>query len=75
MTTVHDTFDHFRRIRREIQAAHPDAAPRMLQEGAILGVGILIGGGFPGAAAAVTLLLESKFPEAEGWPWTGSAEA
>ena len=65
--TIPQTFQQFRRIRREIAA---DPEPRTaMREGAILGVGVLLGGGFPGSAASVTMLLEHVFPEVREWPW------
>lgn len=36
---------------------------------AILGVGVLIGGGFPNAAAATAMIAEEHYPEAGDWPW------
>lgn len=74
MSSVHDTFDRFRAIRGEIAAASADDHERMVREGAILGVGVLLGGGFPGSAAAVTMLVETCFPD-EAWPWDGGSEA
>jgi hypothetical protein len=35
----------------------------------IMAVGVLLGGGFPGCAAAVTRLAEMHYPEDEDWPW------
>jgi hypothetical protein len=70
--SVRDTFENFRRIKREINAADADEHERLVREGVVLGVGILLGGGFPGSAAAVTTLVETCFPDSE-WPWDGSA--
>ena len=62
------TFREYRRIRREIaEAADPDQA---LREGALLGIGIMLGAGFPGSAAAVSMLVERTFPDVEEWPWS-----
>lgn len=36
----------------------------------ILGVGLLIGGGFPHAAAAVAFSTEQAFPGRGPWPWS-----
>jgi hypothetical protein len=69
---VAEVFDHFRRIRREIVEAedNPQARPSgdTIRAGAVLAVGILLGGGFPGSAAAISVLLEREF-EGEQWPW------
>lgn len=37
---------------------------------AILGVGVLIGGGFPHAAASVSIMAEARFPQDSDWPWS-----
>lgn len=69
--SVHESFTHFRRIRDDIRSADNADRDEVLREGAVLGVGILLGGGFPGAAASVTVLLEGRFPDAL-WPWDGA---
>ena len=46
----------------------PSIRTEALQANAMLGIGVLIGGGFPGAAAAVSVLLEREFDN-EQWPW------
>jgi hypothetical protein len=40
----------------------------------VLAVGILLGAGFPGAAAAVTVLVDRQFPDDE-LPWLGGGDA
>ena len=35
----------------------------------MLGIGILLGGNFPGAAACISTLLERQYPEVDDWPW------
>ena len=75
MSSVHDVFERFRTIRAEIDDAPPEEGAAMVREGGVLGVGILLGGGFPGSAAAVTRLLERQYPDGPGWPWDGGAEA
>ena len=74
--SVHDTFQDFRRIRSEITLERDCVvADGTLREGAVLGIGILLGGGFPGSAASVSLLLERQFPDVDAWPWLPGAEA
>ena len=75
--SVHDDFEIFRQRRADLADPFVDLEVRLatLREGGVLGVGLLIGGGFPGAAACLTVLLEHRFPEGPGWPWTGEAEA
>lgn len=70
---IAELFQNFRRIRQEIADAPDDPlapnADRAIREGAMLGIGILLGGSFPGAAASVSMLLERQFPDVEDWPW------
>jgi len=66
--SVHEVFQHFRRIRGEFAEVTEDT-DRGIREGALLGIGILLGGGFPGSAAAVSVMVERSFPEVEEWPW------
>ena len=52
------------------------AMPAKLNElDLILGVGLLIGGGFPHAAAAVAYSTEAAFPGRGPWPWSPPDEA
>jgi hypothetical protein len=69
--TLGDEFDRFRAQRDELvdESVDLERRERQLAEGAVLAAGILIGGGFPGAAACVTVLLELRFPEVDDWPW------
>jgi hypothetical protein len=48
---------------------HPKDREATIGSGGVLAVGILTGGGFPGAAACVSLMLERCFPD-ERWPWS-----
>jgi hypothetical protein len=63
---IRTSFDVFRATRRELKSgtAHADT----LRANAMFGVGVLLGGGFPGASAAISLLLEREFGD-EPWPW------
>jgi len=70
--SVAEVFGHFRRIRREIVQAdeNPQAPPAAdtIRAAGCMAVGILLGGGFPGSAAAVSVLLEREFTDQQ-WPW------
>jgi len=72
-TAVIHSFDRFRAIRREMGEAQDDPNPTssvwLLRDNAVFGIGVLIGGAAPGAAAAVSVLLERAFPDVRNWPW------
>jgi hypothetical protein len=61
--SIRNTFEDFRRLRREIKTDD-----YQVQAGAALGIGVLIGGGFPGSAAALSLLVERAVPDV-AWAW------
>jgi hypothetical protein len=63
--SIRNSFDDFRRLRGEITTGHTDY---QMQTGIALGIGVLIGGGFPGCAAAVSLLAEQAYPAVK-WAW------
>jgi hypothetical protein len=65
---IRNSFEDFRRLRREIRTND-----YQVQGGAALGIGILIGGGFPGSAAALSLLVEQASPDVD-WAWREADE-
>jgi hypothetical protein len=54
-----------------IDAYLTDTAPEDARGGLVFGVGLLIGGGWPQAAADVARASEAAFPLAV-WPWTNA---
>jgi hypothetical protein len=69
--SIRQEFEDFRRIRREIVVEK--TGTQQVQNGVALAIGILLGGGFPGSAAAVSVLAERAFPDVE-WAWRGADE-
>jgi hypothetical protein len=67
---IRSDFLRFRRWRAVL--ADPEG-PRTVTADVALAVGVLIGGGFPGAAAAVSLAAERAFPD-ERFIWIGDPE-
>jgi hypothetical protein len=47
---------------------HPENRDDQIRTDAMMGVGLLIGAGFPAAASAVSLLLEYRFQH-DSWLW------
>jgi hypothetical protein len=70
--SVQSSFQTFRDRRDDLTDAFTSHEVRdaTLREGAMLAIGVLLGGGFPGSAACVSVLLEQRFPE-ERFPWNG----
>ena len=66
-TSIRREFETFSQLRREAGFDKP----YQLQSGLSLAVGILLGGGFPAAAAAVAILAERAYPDME-WSWPAS---
>jgi hypothetical protein len=69
--SIRHEFEQFRDRRNEL--LDPKTAPRdrdaTLGAGGVLAVGLLTGGGYPGAAAVVSVLLDLRFPD-ERFPWS-----
>jgi len=68
--SIDSEFARFR-DRRAALAEIPDRETwkARVTASAMLGLGVLLGGGFPDAAAAISFLLQSEFPD-ERWPWS-----
>jgi hypothetical protein len=66
---IYGDFERFRDRRAWLNRQTEATLEPALQTEGILAVGLMIGGGFPGAAACVSALLEARFPEVEDWPW------
>ena len=64
-------FERFRQRRAALTdpKVPPDDRDATLGSGAVFAVGLLTGGGYPGAAACVSVLLDSRFP-GQLWPWS-----
>jgi hypothetical protein len=71
--SLRSNFHLFRQHRDDLTSGRVPAevSDDALRSGGVLAVGLLTGGGFPGAAACVSVLLETRFPESL-WPWTGA---
>jgi hypothetical protein len=67
--SISEDLDAFRKIRFELRMDGPEAAAPKLRDNATLAIGVLMGGGFPGCAATLAVLLEERFPEITHWPW------
>jgi hypothetical protein len=63
--SIHSDFAVF---RDKLETFRREADEHGLRAHGALGVGILMGGGFPGTAAALAMLLERNYP-VEDWPW------
>jgi len=59
--------EEFRRRRHEI-AANPEPLDE-IRAALPLAIGALMGGGFMGTAAALSLLTEETYPDVKAWPW------
>ena len=58
-----------RRLELAAMDITPEARDEQIKTDVMLGIGLLIGAGYPGAASAVSLLLGQRFPH-EPWPWS-----
>lgn len=66
MTDIGKTLRRYRDARREMEQDE-----QMVKVNLLFGAGVLMGGDFPGASAAVILMLERMFPD-EKWPDFGA---
>jgi hypothetical protein len=74
--SIHTSFGRFRERRAVLTSASGIAgkAARLSMDSELaLAVGVLIGGGFPGCAAAVSVAAEHLFPEVE-FAWKADAD-
>lgn len=67
--SLHSTHHRFREARERLaaEAEHDDL---VCSEG-VFATGLLAGGGFPGAAAAVSVLMDQRWP-GRPFPWSGA---
>jgi hypothetical protein len=62
--TLHETLIAFEEARKLMKSDE-----NQVTAGVIMAVGILLGGGYPGCAAAITEMVETTYPADEDWPW------
>jgi hypothetical protein len=66
-TSIHNEFAQFRVAVEAFRTG--SSSDKDVRIYAVLGVGILTGGGFPAAAAALAVLAERAYPSVD-FPWT-----
>jgi hypothetical protein len=67
--SISETLRAFRKLRKDFNT---DTGLEGVKVGAILAVGMLLGGGYPGAAASIAYLAENHWPDNGPWPWSDS---
>lgn len=63
--SVRDSFERFRKRSRDLLDLDDSERLEAVRLDAYLGIGVLVGGGFPGAAAAFAYLLKRDDPDAQ----------
>lgn len=74
--SLHSLGARFRNHRTTLRLLEPADADAALRAEASFAVGLLIGGGFPGAAAAMSIVVERLYPDEEvQWIWSERDDA